>query len=91
MAKGGDRAKAEAKVREAQEALTQAQEEAAEAGAQLAAVVTRNVPDMNVEVLPGQEVKHGDTLYTEGESLSLEGPTAVSLLQNGHVKITGSA
>lgn len=86
-----EREKAQDKLAAAQENLAKAQEEAAEAGATLAAVVTREVPDMIVEVLPGNEVKHGDKLYTEGQKVSLEGPTAVALLQMGHVMIRGSA
>lgn len=88
--RAGERAKAQEKLEEAQKKLAVAQEEAAAAGA-VAAAVTRDIPEMVVEVLPGGEVKHGDKLYTEGETLSLAGPTAVALLQGGYVSIKGSA
>ena len=79
------------KVEETQEQMAQAQQEAAEAGTGLAATVTRDVPRMRVRVLADQEVKADDTLYTEGDTLELDGPTAIALLQMGHVEVEGTA
>jgi hypothetical protein len=81
---------AEARVSAAQAKLAEAQEAAAEAGSQLAAVKMQNVPDMEVEVMPGNTVSHDEVEYTEGETLSLPGPRAVAMLQMGHVKVRGT-
>lgn len=97
-----DKEAAEARLADARERLEQAQLDAAEAGAGLAATVMQNIPEMDVEVLPGNSVSHGDRVfYGEGyplapddhkgnDSLSLDGPTALALMQLGHVRIKGT-
>jgi hypothetical protein len=100
---GADREEAQRRFDEAQEALQQAQQEAAEAGQGLAATVTQNIPEMGVEVLPGNSVSHNNEVYygegyplapeghEGGDRLTLDGPTALALLQAGTVRITGEA
>jgi hypothetical protein len=43
------------------------------------------------EVLPENTVIHGGEHHAPGDTFEVEGPTAISLVQNGHVKIVGSA
>lgn len=98
-----DAASAEARVEAAQEALRDAQQEAAEASSGLQAATMRNVPTMTVEVMPGSMISHADKAYygegyplaPEGhegnDSLDLDGPTALALLQTGHVTVKGAA
>lgn len=97
-----ERRDAEAKLADARARLEEAQQAAAEAGSGLAAVTTRNIPEMEVEVLPGNTVSHnGVTYYGEGYSiapdehagsrLTVDGPTALALMQAGHVRIAGAA
>lgn len=98
---GGDRAAAEKRLADARAELEAAQQRAAEAGAGLAAATTRNIPEMEVEVLPGNLVSHEDKAYygegyalaPEGhegnDRLTLDGPTALSLMQQGHVTLVG--
>lgn len=88
---------------EAQEALQAAAQEAADAGQGLAAAVTQNIPEMEVEVMPNHSISHNDTVYfgegyplapeghEGGDTLTLEGPTALALLQAGAVRIKGEA
>lgn len=98
-----DAADAEARVEAAQEALREAQQEAADASSGLQAAKTRNVPTMTVEVMPDSMISHNDKAYygkdyplaPEGhksnDTLDLDGPTALALLQTGHVTIKGAA
>jgi hypothetical protein len=86
-----ERKAAEERLAEAQEKLAAAQEEAAEANQGLVAMVTRDVPRVLVEVKEGhnvsdvttQEMKYG------GDTLELDGPTAIALMQAGQVIIKG--
>lgn len=86
-----ERKAAEKRVEETREALEKAQQEAAEANQGLVALVTRDVPRVLVEVKDGNTVS--DVLSGElkqgGETLELDGPTAISLMQLGHVVIKG--
>lgn len=104
MAKPKDEAaEARARLEEAQGKLAEAAREAAEATSGLQAVTTRNIPEMEVEVLPGNTVSHnGESYYGEGyplapeghkgnDTLSLDGPTAIALMQSGHVTVKGAA
>jgi hypothetical protein len=64
--------------------------------------VTRDVPPITVEVLPGNTVSEGDQVYygegypfapeghTGNDQVTLDGPTAIALVQAGHVRIVGS-
>lgn len=91
------------RLREATAVAAAANEAAAEAGQGLAAAKMTRVPEMTVEVLPGQHVSHGDVSYygegyshapeghTGNDTLTLDGPTAISLMQLGHVQIKGAA
>lgn len=93
---------AEERVREAQAALQEAAQAAAEAGQGLAVTRTRAVPDMAVEVMPGHTISHdGKTYFGEGytfapddhkgnDELTLPGPTALALMQQGAVRIKGT-
>lgn len=85
MANDGDRAERDA--------------DAAASGQGLAVVKTSGMPEILVEVLPGQMVSHaGRSYYGAGYSFApdsqdendttvlLDGPTAVSLIQGGHVR-----
>lgn len=90
---------AEEAVRQAQADLQAAAEAAASAGATLVALKTRGVPRMEVEVLPGNAISHeGETYYGEGytfapeghtgnDTLVVDGPTAIGLMQLGHVQV----
>lgn len=90
-------------LREAQAEATAAQERALQAGQGLVAAKMRRVPEMEVEVLPGEHISHGDKSYygegathapeghTGNDTLKLDGPTAISLMQLGHVTIRGAA
>lgn len=88
-----ERKAAEARLAEAEAKLAEAQQEAAEANQGLVAMVTRDVPRVLVEVKEGcvvsdvttQELKQG------GETLELDGPTAIHLMQSGMVIIKGEA
>jgi hypothetical protein len=104
MPKDADpQAEAKKRLADAQAALEEARQEAADAGAGLAAVTTRGIPEMIVEVAPGNTVSHdGETYYGEGypfapeghkgnDELSLDGPTAIALMQGGHVRVKGAA
>lgn len=90
-------------VEDAQAELLAAQERAAEAGQGLAAARMQNVPEMEVEVVEGSLISHNDkAYYGEGyplapddhkgnDTLKLDGPTALALMQSGHVRIKGAA
>lgn len=84
---------AEKRLAEAQEALMEAQEAAAEANQGLVAVKTRDVPRVVVKVRENQTVSdvQSGTLKTEGETLEMEGPDAIALMQLGYVTIQGEA
>lgn len=96
-------AAARKRAEEAQDALRAAQEEAAEASSGLAAAVTRDIPTMLVEVRPGNTISHNnESYYGEGyplapdghkgsDTVELDGPTAIALLQAGYVTIRGAA
>lgn len=79
-----------AELQQAQARLAEAQQQAADAASGLAAVVTRGIPPITVEVLPGNTVGHDDVAYEEGQQIEMSGPTAIALVQSGHVKIVGS-
>lgn len=53
----------------------------------LDAVKNVGVPDMIVKVKPGVTIGHQGTNYTGGDTVRLEGPTAISLVQEGKVTI----
>lgn len=57
----------------------------------VASQVTRAIPDLVVVVREGNTVSHGGKEYLAGDEVSLEGPTAISLLQGGHVTIKGNS
>lgn len=63
-------------------------DEAAREG--LAAQVTRAIPNIIVEVLPDNSATHQGKPHGPGDTFEVEGPTAISLVQAGHVKIVGS-
>lgn len=56
----------------------------------LDAQVTRAIPNIIVEVLPGNSASHQGKPHAEGDTFEVEGPTAIALVQAGHVKIVGS-
>lgn len=56
-------------------------------GGELQAVKTRGVPEIEVEVSAGNVVGHDGKDYEEGEKVKLDGPTAIALLQAGHVSL----
>lgn len=102
MAKDDSAAQAEKRNAEAQEALAKAQEAAAEAASGLAVTKTRNIPKMTVEVTPGNMIGHeGKFYYGEGYALApdehdgdtvvLDGPTAMNLMMLGMVRVKGEA
>lgn len=98
-----EQAEAEKRLAEARTRLEKAQADAAEAGSGLRAVTMQNIPEMEVEVVPGSMISHNDKAYygegyalaPEGhegnDTLSLDGPTALALMQQGYVKIRGTA
>lgn len=98
-----DQQKAEQAVRQAQEQLVEATQRAADAGATLVAIKTTGVPEMEVEVLPGNMCSHNDqAYYGDGYALApdghkgndrftCDGPTAIGLMQLGHVQLVGPA
>jgi hypothetical protein len=59
-------------------------------GEEIAAQVTRAVPDIIVKVLPGQSVGLGDDNHVAGDEFQIAGPSAIALVQAGHVSIVGS-
>lgn len=81
------------RLAEAQEALTQAQEAAAEANQGLVAVKTRDVPRVTVKVREGHTVSDVTTgeAKSEGDTLEMDGPDAIALMQLGYVTIQGEA
>lgn len=68
----------------------------------LPVTVTRDVPPIMVEVLPGNTISEGGkSYYGEGypsapeghegnDRVTLDGPTAIALVQSGHASIVGS-
>jgi hypothetical protein len=48
------------------------------------------VPNIVCEVLPGNTVVHGGKHHEPGDQFEVEGPTAIALVQAGHVSIVGS-
>lgn len=86
-----ERKAAEKRLEEANANLEQAKQEAAEANQGLVAMVTQDVPRVLVEVKEGCFVSDVTTqeLKGEGETLELDGPTAIHLMQAGQVMIKG--
>lgn len=56
---------------------------------EVASTVVRNVPNFDVEVLPGHQVAHAGESYDGEGTFSVDGPTAMSLASLGHVTIKG--
>lgn len=94
-------AAAEQRVAEAQQALDEAKAQLVEAQGELRATVSRDVPQMVVEVLPGNHISHeGQDYYGEdyplehgesaGSEFTLDGPTAIALVMAGQVRIVSS-
>lgn len=52
--------------------------------------VEGGLPNIVVEVLPDNTVNHDGKHHGPGDSFEVEGPTAIALVQGGHVKIVGS-
>jgi hypothetical protein len=59
----------------------------AEPNVGLQASVTQGIPDMTVVVAEGATVGHLGVSYGPGDEVTLEGPTALSLVQGGHATI----
>lgn len=70
--------------------LVEAQERAAEAASGLTAVVTRNLPPIPCVVLDDNTMTHDGKHYGAGDPILLDGPTAIAMVQQGHVKIQGA-
>ena len=56
---------------------------------EVAASVVRNVPEFEVEVAGENVVSYGEDDYGPGDTLTLDGPTAMSLASLGYVTIKG--
>lgn len=57
----------------------------------VAAQAGRAIPNIIVEVLPGESVCGPDEkTYGPGKTFEIEGPSAIALVQAGHVSISGS-
>lgn len=92
---------AEERLAEARATLEQAQQDAAEAASGVMAAKMRAVPPITIEVMPGTAVGEGGKMYYgEGyalapdghkgnDRLTLDGPTALALMQTGHVTFVG--
>ena len=82
---------AEERLADARANLEQAQQEASEANQGLVAMVTQDVPRVRVRVREGQSVSDvtDQTMKYEGDTLELDGPSAIALMQLGTVTIEG--
>jgi hypothetical protein len=60
-------------------------------GEEVSAQKGRAIPNIIVEVLPGESVCGPDEkTYGPGDTFEIEGPSAIALVQAGHVSISGS-
>jgi hypothetical protein len=62
----------------------------AEPAEQISSQVTRAIPNIICEVRPGESVGIGEETHNEGDRFEIEGPSAIALVQAGHVTIVGS-
>jgi len=61
-----------------------------EPDAHLQVNATRAIPNIVCEVLPDNSVNHDNKTHGPGDTFEVEGPTAIALVQAGHVSIVGS-
>lgn len=54
-----------------------------------AVTVSQGIPDMVVIVNDGETLGHDDVMYEPGDEVTLPGPTALALVQMGHVTLKG--
>ena len=58
---------------------------------EIVANTTRNVPNFQVKVMPGNVCSHGEEDFHAGDTFVADGPTAMALASLGHIEIEGVA
>lgn len=76
--------------KDAEAAVAESLSAAADSGEGLAATVTQDVPSIRVKVKEGNVVGHEGKMYgdhpdAKGDTVELDGPSAIALIQLGHV------
>lgn len=84
-----DRKAAEKRLADAQERLAKAADDLSDAQVGLTPFVSRDVPDVIVEVLPDNVVSREGKQYESGDTVHLAGPEALALVSLGHARIVG--